>query len=161
MLARLQKYIQAQGFRVHEMAELAPGVIVVHDNYGEHGGEFDAYIDAEAIGPTQPEIWGEEGLVTPGLKGTGLGVLQGVAFGSPPQERFAVLPGRAPAPDRQAGADLLVRSAPAARSPAGHPGVSHIRVLPTQAELGFSDPRSRCLNIKLVFGQRERFEIYI
>lgn len=85
MLARLHKYIQAQGFRVHEMAELAPGVIVVHDNYGDHGGEFDTYIDAEAIGPTQPEIWGEEGLVTPGLKGTGLGVLQGVAFGSPPK----------------------------------------------------------------------------
>lgn len=95
MLARLHKYLKDQSLLVREMAELAPGVIVVHDNFGHHGGEFDVYIDAEAIGPTQPEIWGADGLVTPGLTDTGLGVLQGVAFGSPPKsilEFFQVAP---------------------------------------------------------------------
>lgn len=159
MFERLHHHLKGQSFRIREMAEFAPGVIAVHDNYGDQGGEFDVYINADAIGPTQPEIWDQEdGLVPPGLKETGLGILQGVAFGRRPksiQEFFQVAP-----------QFLTGKTAPIGwykePKPLEVPTTSRPR--PPQAvscrgrAWVLSDPRSRCSNIKLVFGQCERFE---
>ena len=76
LLPRLIEYLEGQHeFCVLEMAELAPGVIGIYNDYGE--GECDAYFDLAHWEVAYPNLW-EGGLAPPSLAPFRMGVLEGV-----------------------------------------------------------------------------------
>lgn len=76
----VRRYGESACFNIASMFEFAPGVVGAFDSTGE----FDAYFDRAAWGPSDPGLWGDS-LYPPGLNGTGLGVLPGVGMAPPPR----------------------------------------------------------------------------
>ena len=76
LLTRLIGYLERQHeFGVIEMAELAPGVIGIRNDYGK--GECDAYFDLAQWEGAYPDLWGDE-LTPPSLAALRMGVLEGI-----------------------------------------------------------------------------------
>lgn len=84
---RVFAYLRTCDFQIRAMAELAPGMVVVHDNY-QGRGELDVYFDRDLWEPVNPQIWmsdGKDTLVPPSLEGTGIACLQSFAYMNRPQ----------------------------------------------------------------------------
>lgn len=78
---RLYAHFRTGKVRFEAMAEFAPGVIVVRDNYQE--GEMDVFFDLERWGPKVPQLWGDS-LTPAGLMALGMGILSFLSFGNRP-----------------------------------------------------------------------------
>jgi hypothetical protein len=86
---RLFAHLRSGDVRFHAMAELAPGMIVVQDDYRE--GELDVFFDLELWGPKNPQLWGDS-LTPAGLMELGMGVLSCTSFGNRPRNFTQFLP---------------------------------------------------------------------
>lgn len=84
-VATLFAHLRIGQFRFHDMAELAPGVVIVRDNYGQGAGELDVLFDLGQWEAAHPKVWGSEGLAPPGLKRVGVGILSEKACAPPPR----------------------------------------------------------------------------
>jgi len=81
-IGKVLAYAQERPYRIPlEAAELAPGVVTIHDV----SKDYDTYFDLARWEAAHPHTWGDTLFL--GMEGTGMGVLPGVG-NIPPSDSF-------------------------------------------------------------------------